>query len=216
MRKCNWRKKLYSLIRPELNRLDVAHRMEHSLRVYKNCEKIASENKKINLDILYAASLLHDIGQTVKSKNEHSKQSVLLARKFLSQSEFPKNLVYRVDECIRKHDDYIWIKGHSEKRPKSSEAKVFQDADRLESIGAIGIIRQFLFSGKHNKKIYDEKISPRPDLIYGGNISGIHTVRDHEMNIYRHFNTKEAKKIAKDRHNFIKLFLKQFFKEWKQ
>lgn len=121
-----------------------------------------------------------------------------------------------VIEAIVKHDDYIWVKNHSNNKPKSIEAKIFQDADRLESIGAMGIIRQFLFAGKHNKKIYEDKKPPRPHLIYGGNISGIHTIRDHEAQVYMHLNTKLAKRIAKSRHEFTREFLKQFFREWEQ
>lgn len=212
----NWRKKLLKLVEPELEKLDVAHQVGHSFRVYKNCEEIARGYKNVNLKVLYAASLLHDIGQIINKYNEHSHDSIELAEKFLEKVGFPKDNYELVREAIKKHDDYIWVSKHSSIKPKSLEARIFQDADRIESMGAIGIIRQFLFAGKHGKKIYDHNKKSRPDLIYGGNISAIHTIRDHEMKIYKHFNTSAAKKIAKGRHEFMEEFLKQFFKEWKQ
>lgn len=204
------------LVKPELEKLDIAHQVEHSLRVYKSCEKITRDFKKADLDALYAASLLHDIGQTIRSHNEHGHKSVELAKRLLRKSRFPMEKFSLVSEAIRKHDDYIRVKNHSNDKPKSIEAKIFQDADRLESIGAMGIIRQFLFAGKHDKKIYDDKLPPQTDKIYAGNVSAIHTIRDHELQIYKHLNTKEAKKLAKNKYIFAKKFLKQFFKEWKQ
>lgn len=207
---------MYNLVRPELDKLDMAHRIEHSLRVYKNCEKIARDFKCVNLDALYAASLLHDIGQTLKDHDEHSHKSIKIAEKMLEKSRFPMEYFSLVDEAIKKHDDYIWVKNHSNDKPKSIEAKIFQDADRLESIGVMGIIRQFLFTGKHNKKIYNEKIPPQRDKIYAGNVSAIHTIRDHELQIYKHLNTKQAKILARNKYIFAKKFLNQFFKEWKQ
>jgi uncharacterized protein len=212
----NWRKKLFILVEPELKKLDRAHQVEHSLRVYKNCERIAKGFKNVNLDVLYAASLLHDIGQTVKDHNEHSHESIKIAQKMLEKVGFPMEHFILVNESIRKHDDFIWVKNHSNDRPKSTEAKIFQDADRIEAIGVMGIARQFLFAGKHNRIIYDDKIPPQKDKIYAGNVSAIHTIRDYELQTYRYLNTKIAKKLAEDRYKFTKQFLNQFFKEWKQ
>jgi uncharacterized protein len=212
----NWRKKLYNLVKPELAKLDPAHQIEHSLRVYKNCEKITKDFRSVNLDVLYVASLLHDIGQTLKDHNEHSHKSIEIAEKMLEKSGFPMEYFALVKEVIGKHDDYIWVKNHSNDKPKSIEAKIFQDADRLESIGVMGIIRQFLFSGKHNKKIYDDKIPPQKNKIYAGNVSAIHTIRDHELQIYKYLNTRQARILARNKYIFAKQFLNQFFKEWKQ
>lgn len=89
MVKKNWQKKLLALVTPELKKLDIAHQAEHSLRVYNNCEKIAGSYKKANVNVLYAASLLHDIGQTIKNHDEHSHKSVEIARKMLRKAGFP-------------------------------------------------------------------------------------------------------------------------------
>lgn len=212
----NWKKRLFSIVEPELKKLDIAHQIDHSLRVYNNCEKIARDYERASLDVLYAASLLHDIGQTVKDHDEHSHESTKIARRLLKKVGFPMDNFELVSEAIRKHDDFIWVKNHSNDKPESIEAKIFQDADRIESSGVMGIIRQFLFAGKHNKKIYNDKVPPQRNRIYGGNVSSIHTIRDHELQIYKHLNTKGAKKLAKDKYIFAKKFLKQFFKEWEQ
>lgn len=210
----DWKNKLIKIIEPELNKLDIAHRIEHCFRVYKNCELIGHHFKKVNYNALFAACFLHDIGQTINNFNEHGHNSIKLAKNILLKIKFPEKNIPLVLDIIIKHDDYLWVKNHSNAKPNILEVKIFQDADRLESIGAMGIIRQFLFAGKHNKKIYDDKVKSRPDLIFGGNLSGIHTIRDHEQKIYKYLNTKIAKKMAKNKYEFAKLFLKQFFKEW--
>lgn len=206
---------MHKLVESKLSKLDVAHQIEHSQRVYKNCEIIAKEFKKVNLDALYAAALLHDIGQTVFNLNEHSHNSVKLAEKYLRKIGFPEKDIPLVFKIIKRHDDYVWVKSHSGSKPKTAEAKIFQDADRIETMGAIGIARNFAWAGKNNKKMWDEKKRFRPELIYGGNISVIHTL-DSELQIYKNLNTKTAKRMAKDRQEFAKKFIKQFLKEWKQ
>ena len=69
----------------------------------------------------------------------------------------------------KKHDDYIWVKNHSNDKPRSIEAQIFQDADRIESLGAMGIARNFMWAGKHNKVIYGDKIGWKDDKIFAGN-----------------------------------------------
>lgn len=210
-----WKKKLFKIAENELKKVDNAHRVDHSLRVYRNCKEIAKyfENK-INLDALYAASLLHDIGYTIKSKNEHSHHSIKLAEKYLKKVGFPMEYWNLVTESIKKHDDFIWVKKHSNEKPKSIEAKIFQDADRLESVGAIGIGRQFTWASKHNKVMFDNKKNWANHLVYGGNISVLHTLK-FELEAYKHFNTRAAKIIGKEKYKFVQQFINQFVKEWK-
>jgi|WetSurMetagenome_2_1015567.scaffolds.fasta_scaffold101758_4 uncharacterized protein len=210
----SWRKKLLFLIKPKLDKLDVVHRTDHSLRVYKLCERIAKSYKNANLDVLYAASLLHDIGKIVCMKNEHSHHSVTFAKAYLKKAGFPDNKFYLVKEAIEKHDDYVWVKKHSNNKPKGLDAKIFQDADRLESMGAIGISRNLIWAGEHKKTLYDNKKAWKDDVIYGGNISALHTIH-FEQKDYAHLNTSSAKKIAREKYVFGEKFINQFIKEWK-
>ena len=208
-----WRKKLLAIVKPKLDSLDVAHRTDHSLRNYKICETICKSHKKADLAILYAACLLHDIGKINKTHNEHSHESVKLAEQILNKTKFPKDKIPLVLKIIKEHDNYRWVLNHSNHRPKDLEAKIFQDADRIESLGAIGIGRNFIWGGRYDKVMWNKNIEFKPRIIYGGNISVLHTL-DFELSAYKHLNTEAAKKIAKNRYLFIKLFIKQFIKEW--
>lgn len=210
-----WKEKLKKLVEPELEKLDIGHWIDHSLRVYNNCEEIAEEFKKVNLDALYAASLLHDLGHILSEKNEHSHNSVLAGEELLKKVNFPKEHHLLVKKIISEHDNYVWVKKHINRKPNILESRIFQDADRIEAIGAIGIARNCVWAGKHNKKIWDEKAGWKNNIIYGRNISAMHTLNSC-LEMYRNCNTKTGKRIAKERYLFSKLFIKQLIKEWKK
>lgn len=93
-----------------------------------------------------------------------------------------------------------------------------QDADRLESLGAIGIARAFTYGGKHGNLIYDPKIKPEKLVSHD-------QYRQHEETTINHFyeklflledlmNTAAGKKEAHRRTEFMQEFLSEFFAEW--
>lgn len=93
-----------------------------------------------------------------------------------------------------------------------------QDADRLESLGAIGIARAFTYGGKHGNLIYDPKIKPEKLVSHD-------QYRQHEETTINHFyeklflledlmNTAAGKKEAHRRTEFMQEFLSEFFSEW--
>ncbi len=208
-----WQKKLLKIVEPKLNRLDVGHRLDHSLRTFEICKIISKGYKNVDLDALFSASLLHDIGKILKPINKHGNKSVKLASEILLKADFPKNQIPQVLEIIKDHDNFVWVKNYSKKKPTVLEVKIFHDADELESMGAIGIGRNFIWAGKHNKIMFNEKKKFCPEIAYGGNISVLHTL-DFEQSAYKYFSTKTGKKMAKNKYLFTKLFIKQFLKEW--
>ena len=93
-----------------------------------------------------------------------------------------------------------------------------QDADRLESLGAIGIARAFTYGGKHGNKIYDPKIKPEKLVSHD-------QYRNHEETTINHFyeklfsladlmNTLAAKKEAERRTAYMRNFVREFMQEW--
>ncbi len=90
---------------------------------------------------------------------------------------------------------------------------VVQDADRLDAIGAIGVARAFNYGGFRNNKIYD------PDVIsQGGTVQGTSSTISHfyeKLLLLKYrMNTLTGKKMADERHEFLEVFLKQFYNEW--
>ena len=93
-----------------------------------------------------------------------------------------------------------------------------QDADRLESLGAIGIARAFTYGGKHGNKIHDPEIKPEKLVSHD-------QYRNHEETTINHFyeklfsladlmNTPAAKKEAQRRTEYMRTFVKEFMDEW--
>ena len=99
------------------------------------------------------------------------------------------------------------------KIPNSKEAKILFDADKLDSIGAIGIGRAFLFAGEigaklHNKDVDIDKTKPytKEDTAYREYMIKLRKVKERML-------TDEGKHIAKERHKFMVEFFDRLNKE---
>lgn len=132
-----------------------AHDFQHLLRVYRNAEMISRKEGGADLDIVLAATLLHDLvvypkgsTKTINSADE----SAEIAKKILSEYKwYPAEKIEKVVDVIRIHS-------HTKKlTPSTMEGKILQDADRLDAIGAIGIARTFSVGGSENRSLYNPK-----------------------------------------------------------
>ncbi len=90
---------------------------------------------------------------------------------------------------------------------------VVQDADRLDAIGAIGIARAFNYGGFRNNKIYDPDVIKQNGSV-GGTSSTISHFYEKLLLLKYRMNTLTGKKLAAERHEFLELFLREFYKEW--
>ena len=167
-----------------------SHGFDHVLRVYRLCLEIGIR-EKADLNVLKIASLLHDIGRALGYEKNHAAKSAEIAEKYLSSLGLPPEFIERVIEAIKAHSF------SSGEIPKSLEAKVLSDADKLDAIGAVGIARCFMYSGEQGRGIdksiehFYEKLLRLKDLMY----------------------TETAKKIALKRHKVMLKFLEQLKKE---
>ena len=196
-------KKIKELAKNYSNKNDMVHRWDHVLRVYKLCMKIG-EKEGADLEVLKIAALLHDIG-VWKDRKNHEKIGAEMAKEILK--DYDKEKKENVIHCIEVHR---FSKGLE---PKTIEAKILQDADRLDVLGAIGIARVFAYSGVLNRPIHipDEKIS---NVYTGESKTSIGHFYEKILKIKDTLNTETAREIAEHRHEFIEFFLNEFFDEW--
>lgn len=186
-----------------------SHAFDHTQRVYELSIKL-SRGQKVDMDILKAAALLHDIARMKEDCKEvvcHAAHGAEMSKKILEESKFPKEKIEKVCYAINVHRHSKGVKA------ETIEAQILQDADRLDALGAITIARMFSTGGKINRPIYD----PSKPLV--GNISGYEsTIHGFYAKILKitpeTFNTEKAKKIAKKRYVFVEKFIKQFKLEW--
>jgi uncharacterized protein len=201
-----------------------AHNMEHVMRVYNLCLRLAKNQSDIDLNILRTAALLHDIArvkenQDSSGKTDHAILGAEMAESILKGLGCPEERIELIKDCIITH------RFRSGNRPISKEAKILFDADKLDVIGAIGIARSFIIAGEYGERLYaDVSIDEyAKDNLVGGKSDGrIKEMSKHAPNLefeskFKHIPdelfTPEAKKIAKPRLEFMRHFFERLRNE---
>lgn len=127
---------------------DDIHGFKHTERVLKQGIEIGT-SLNANLTVIKIATLLHDIGRNIKNGEmveNHAEISADIAERFIYKNKFniPKNDLKNILHSIRSHSF------SNEKIPKTLEAKILSDADKLDAIGAIGLYRTIGFTVSRN------------------------------------------------------------------
>jgi len=214
--------KIKKIAEKELSHSD--HDMDHVMRVYNLALRLA-ENEEVDLDVLKAATLLHDIARAKEDNDntgntDHAVLGAKMAAPILKNLGFPEEKIRKIQDCIVSH------RYRTGNEPKSMEAKILFDADKLDSLGAIGIARAFVWVGRHNAKIYsDENIAEYVKNNLGGEKNGkIQDKTKHSPQvefetklkfIKEKLHTQKAREICEERTEFVKNFLDSLEKEIK-
>lgn len=181
------------------------HDYYHCIRVYNNAMLICKD-MDCDKQLVSVASLLHDVddAKLFNSKDYYN------ARKILNDLNYEKDFIEKVINIIKA----VSFKGKDSVIPSSLEGKIVQDADRLDAIGAIGIARTFAYGGNHNRLIYDPSVKPNLNMDYNqyknANNPTINHFYEKLLLLKDMMNLDISKQIAKKRHEFLILFLKQF------
>ena len=130
---------------------DAAHDLSHVKRVVKNCSYL-TDIETANSLVTVPSAWLHDCVAVAKDsplRSQGSKLAADAATVFLSEISYPEELLPQVYHAIEAHSFTADIP------PRSLEAQVVQDADRLDSLGAIGIARCLVVGGHLNRPLFD-------------------------------------------------------------
>lgn len=185
------------------------HSKIHVERVYKLATKLAKE-ENADLEIVKVAALLHDVARAMEDDGkikDHAVESAKIAGKILRDINFPEEKIDKVVHCIEVHRFRKGVKA------ESLEAKILQDADRLDIVGAIGIARVFACGGWLNVPIYDPSISPK-EQYDGKSLTSVNLIYEKILRVKDTLNTVVAKEIVEGRHKFVEQFLERFLREW--
>ncbi len=131
---------------------DPAHDFLHIRRVATTAMQLARE-EHADLMIVLPAAYFHDFVSVPKDDPRRSQASELSAEaavKYLSDAGYPQRYLDAIRHAIAAHSFSAGIPC------ETIEAKVVQDADRLDSLGAIGIARCFTTTALMGRPYYDE------------------------------------------------------------
>jgi uncharacterized protein len=187
-----------------------SHDGDHTERVLRLALRIG-RREKADLAVLELAALLHDIGREEEDRSHgricHARIGAAMARRILEDHGCDPAVVRAVVGAIRTHR---FRKGGT---PRTLEARVLFDADKLDSIGAVGIGRAFLFAGEVGARLHDKAVDVRrtkpytpDDTAYREYLVKLSRVRDR-------MTTREGRRIAAERHRYMTAFFDRLNKE---
>lgn len=129
---------------------DSAHDLAHILRVAHLAQELA-EAEGADVPTCVAGALLHDLVYRPKNHPESSQTAAMAAELVPRWCRETPGLEDRADAVAHAVEAHSWSGGGA---PDTLEAKVVQDADRLEAIGAIGIARVFATGGSFGSRLW--------------------------------------------------------------
>jgi uncharacterized protein len=185
---------------------DPVHGFDHVMRVYRLAERIARA-EGADLEIVRAAVLLHDSSPPAAGppqRQDHQHASASFARQVLEGDRWAEERIEAVLHCIRAHR----FRDESES-PRTLEARVVFDADKLDAIGAIGAVRAVAYAAAHGAPAYAE---PSPRFRQTGQRepgephSAYHEYVFKLSRLKERLFTPTARQIAEGRHRFLAEF----------
>lgn len=199
-------------VQKELGQDATGHDWFHVDRVRVNALKICKQEQAGDPFIIEMAALLHDISD--EKLNESLEKGEAKLEGFLNTILLAKEKKQHIKQII----ETISFKGGRKTELPTIEAKIVQDADRLDAIGAIGIARAFAYGGKKGQPIYDPSFKVRQEMSLEeyrkGKSSSIHHFYEKLLKLKDLLNTQTAKDMAESRQQMMESFLEQFFQEW--
>ncbi|PJJ80229.1 HD domain-containing protein [Mucilaginibacter auburnensis] len=204
--------KTVAFVKETLKDAEGGHDWQHIERVYNNAKNIA-ETEDANQLVVELAALLHDIAEP-KFNNGDEEKGPAMAAAFLQDIGVDEAVITHVQNIIR----YMSFKSSFDAPVFTSiEMQIVQDADRLDAMGAIGIARAFNYGGHKGRAIYDPAV---PAQTYTDKAAYKNSTAPTINHFYEKLlllkdkmNTETGMRLAQQRHNFMLVYLDQFYKE---
>lgn len=175
---------------------DAAHDCQHIYRVLYTALDIAKDYE-IDMDVLIASCLLHDIGREAQFKDEtldHATVGADMAFDYLINMGWSQDKANHVKRCISTH------RYRNDNLPESIEAKILFDSDKLDVSGAIGIARTLAYTGIVGEPLYS--IDEHGNVLQGTENEEPSFFQEYNWKlkkIYKNLYTDRAKLLAEDR-----------------
>jgi len=193
------------------------HGFDHVDRVYKLALRI-SEDEDVDMDVVRASVLLHDVARRKEEESRvngfsredrvcHAEEGAKMVPGILRDVGFPYDKIDYVVDAVATH------RYSKNLEAKTREAEILQDADRLDALGAIIIVRMMEATVKNGRPVYDSSI-PIKEKYDGSKSTMINHIYEKILKITPDsFKTVKAKEIAKGRYDFVKEFAERYVGE---
>jgi uncharacterized protein len=190
-------------------RLDGSHDVSHLHRVWSNVCAIRDKEGGDH-QVLLAATLLHDCVSVEKNSPFRSSASRLAAAKateLLAEMGWDEERTQAVAHAIESHSYSADI------TPTSLEAKILQDADRLDALGMVGVARLFYVSGRMGSHLYDPADSQAQQRDLDDKRFAVDHFTTKIFTLAQGFQTATGRHMAQVRHARAERFLREFMEE---
>ena len=188
-----------------------SHDWEHTLRVHRLCRRIG-QAEGADLLVAEAAAYLHDIGRAHQDRANgqlcHAEKGAALARQLLQSHHLATDRRENIIHCIAAHR---FRRGES---PRTLEARVLFDADKLDAIGAVGVARAFLFAGELGARLHSPDVDVTRAPAYSVDDTGYREYVVKLSKIRDRILTPAGRRLADDRHRFMTGFFDRFLEEY--
>ena len=187
------------------------HDFDHTLRVMHNARLLLHSCPEADAEVVMLAALLHDIARPEEERSKGSRCHAGLGAKMipelLRQTGFPAATAERVAEAVRTHR----FRGREE--PGSIEADIVYDADKLDSLGAVGIGRAFLFAGRENARLHNTEAEAMAAAPYSRDDTAYREYLVKLRYLPRRMRSAAGRKLAVERAAFMTAFFERLDRE---
>lgn len=181
------------------------HDYEHTIRVFNNAKMLLKFEKEADYQVVLIASLLHDIGRSNEFASSgnicHAQAGAEIAKKYLLENNFDGEFAEKAAQAIRVHRFR-----NKKNAPKTSEEKILYDADKLDSLGAVGIGRAFMFAAAVGAKLHNSKSAALRGREYSSDDTAYREYLVKLVRIPQKMQTRQGRIIAERELEFMKEF----------
>lgn len=185
-------------VRRRLDGQGAGHGFDHVQRVLQSARLIAAEAGGDRF-IIELAALLHDVGDA--KFHDGVELSGQFAEEILSELDVDQAVIGAVVQIV----DNLSFRKRDSAQPLSLEGQIVQDADRLDALGAIGIVRTIEYGAARSQPFYDPE-NPQAK-------TGVTHFHEKLFQLRELMNTDIARHLAHQREAFMRTFLDQFHAE---
>lgn len=194
---------------------DAAHDFDHVRRVAHLGVQLARA-EGADAEVVLLAAFLHDVPSTLyaTTRRAHHLAAAEFARQYLTTHEMAPHRIDNVVHCIEAHR----FRDQSS-QPQTLEAQCLYDADKLDSMGAIGVARAFAFAGSYRNRLWSEPWTAAPPVDAkptGADYTPVHEFAYKLRHLLATLHTPTARQLGEQRHHFMTVFYEQLDAEMRQ